>query len=257
MSQSLIFERPDDHLALIRINLPKVHNALNLAMLDQLQVHLAQLSRDDIRVLVITGTGKSFSSGADLKALQKYAPDEAHEFALEGHWFFQQLEDFPAPVLAAINGYALGGGCELACACDLRYAAASAKLGLTETTVGMVPGWGGTFRLPRYIGLSRTRELVYTGRLLEAEEARQIGLVNGVFPDETFMHDTLAVARRIAANAPIGVRLAKRLLNRRGHELKRMIGEDAAALAETVASEDQTEAIAAFLEKRKPKFHNR
>lgn len=257
MHDVLIKERPFDHTALLRLNRPESHNALDINLLQELEKQLDLLHQEDIRVLIITGAGNSFSSGADLKQIKTFDADQAREFSLAGHRVFEKLENFPCPVIAAVNGYALGGGCELACACDLRYAATSAKLGQPESRVGMVPGWGGTFRLPRYIGVAKAKELVFTGRMLTATEAAHIGLVNAVFPDDQFMEQVTVRSNAIASNAPIANRLSKKMLNRYPYEIQPLIDEESLALSHCVTTDDQTEAIDAFLEKRAPVFRNR
>jgi enoyl-CoA hydratase len=184
-------------------------------------------------------------------------PAEGQAFSRTGHALFERIEQLPYPVIAAISGHALGGGCELACACDVRYAVASARLGQPESTVGMIPGWGGTFRLPRIIGLAAAKELIFTGALIDAHEAHELGLVNRVYEEDAFEEKVLEQAKTIASNAPIANREAKRLLDRYAVDRQTMINEESLSLAYCISTEDQSEAIDAFLEKRTPSFNNR
>lgn len=257
MSEFIQQEELAEHIILLRLNRPESYNALNFELMRQFEARLKSLEDEDIRAIILTGTAKSFSSGADLKEIQQFDQNTAREFSLAGHRLFSAIEQFPAPVLAAVNGYALGGGCELACACDIRYAAESAKFGQPESRVGMIPGWGGTFRLARYVGVARAKEMIYTGRMVPADEAQATGLVNGVFDDDALLESVLDIAKKIATNAPIATRLSKKMLNRHPWDLQTLVNEEALALAHCVNTEDQTEAIQAFLEKREPKFQNK
>jgi len=257
MSNLIIEECPSKHIVILRLNRPEKYNAFNLDLLHELEKRMEKLSKKDIRVLIITGTDKSFSSGADLKEIKTFNSQEVREFSLVGHRVFQKIENFPCPVIAAVNGYALGGGCELACACDLIYAADSAKFGQPESKVGMITGWGGTFRLPRHIGVPRAKELLFTGKIITAGEASEIGLGNMVFPEDQFMDKVLDVAEQIAKNAPIANRLSKKMLNRYQSDIQSLIHEESLALSFCVFSEDQKEGIDAFLTKREPVFKNR
>lgn len=256
MSDLVYRDWPADHVARLRLNRPDVRNAINRAVLRALHAHLDALADEDVRVLILTGTDGAFSAGADLREVQAFTPAEGQAFSRAGHELFARIEQLPYPVIAAINGHALGGGCELACACDLRYAAAAARLGQPESKVGMIPGWGGTFRLPQIIGVAAAKELIFTGRLVDAADAHALGLVHRVFEADPFDAQVLEQAETIAANAPIANREAKRMLNRSAMDQQAMINEESLALARCIGTEDQTEAIAAFLEKRTPSFKN-
>lgn len=254
-AQELVVSRPEDHIALLTLNRPETRNALNVSLLERMEDAIAMLEQEtDLRVLIITGTGSSFCSGADLREIRDFDPQRSRQFSLLGHRVFNRVEQFPAPVVAAINGHALGGGCELACACDLRVATARARLGQPEARVGMITGWGATTRLPRYIGLARTKEMVFRAEVVSAEQAKQMGLVNRVFEDAVFTEEVLEYARTITRNAPIANALSKQMLNRHGVPAAH---DESLALAYTVLSEDQSEAIDAFLEKREPLFRGR
>ncbi len=256
MDASLDRDWPLDHVARLRLTRPDARNAINRTVLTAFQDHLDALADRDVRALVVTGTEGVFSAGADLNEVQALDPSAARTFSRLGNEVFAQLEAFPCPVIAAVNGYALGGGCELACACDLRYAVASARLGQPETTLGMIPGWGGTFRLPDIVGRAAAKELVLTGEPVGAPEAHEMGLVHQVFDAATFVDDVLERARSVASNAPIATREAKRLLARSPHHLRSAMNEEALALAHCVSTDDQSEAVSAFLEKREPTFRN-
>lgn len=247
----------DEYIARLRLNRPEVRNAINRAVLSEFGRHLDALKDEDVRALVITGTKDTFSVGADLREIQAMSPREGRAFSQAGNDLFARFERFPAPVIAAINGYALGGGCELACACDLRYAVASARLGQPETRVGMIPGWGGTERLPHIVGQAAAKELILTGEPVEAPRAHELGLVHEVFEDRAFAEQVLEKARTVASNAPIATREAKRLLNRSSGGRDSFANEERLALGYCMSTRDQSEAVAAFLEKRNPSFENR
>lgn len=257
MTSFLDRDWPDTHVARLRLARPDVRNALNRALLRDFHDHLDALEGETVRVLIVTGIQDAFSVGADLREIQTLTPREGRAFSQAGHNLFARIERFPVPVVAAINGYALGGGCELACACDLRYAVASATLGQPETKVGMIPGWGGTFRLPEIIGRAAAKELILTGDSVTADEARKLGLVHRVFDGATFDEQVLEQARTIASNAPRATREAKRLLNRTPSDRQTMINEESLALAACMATDDQSEGVAAFLEKRDASFEDR
>jgi enoyl-CoA hydratase len=245
------------HVVSLTLERPEVFNALSFEVLEELSELLDDLVKEDVRVLIVTGSGKSFCSGADLKEIITFSPEKARSFSLVGHKAFDKLESFPCPVIAAVNGYALGGGTELACACDLIYASDKAKFGQPEAKVGMITGWGGTFRLQERIGLSKAKELAFTGKVITAEEARGLGLLNNLFPAETFWKEVLAVAEAIALNAPIAIRLEKRMMNRGTAANARRAREEAQALFDCVETQDQKEGVGSFLEKKSPVFKNR
>jgi enoyl-CoA hydratase len=232
-------------------------NALDVQTLSELRDRLVELREDDsVRVIVLTGAGdRAFAAGADIKYMSALSVDEAKEWGGLGHKVGQLLETAPKASIAAINGFALGGGCELALACDLRYAATTAKLGQPEVNLGIFPGWGGTQRLARVCGLGVAKDLILTGRVVDADEALQIGLVNGVFEPEALMVKTRDVARTIASKGPLAVAAAKVSINHalQGDHIENLEAE-ADSFGELFSSADAKEGMAAFVEKRAPGF---
>ena len=229
-------------------------------MLEQLHERLRELAEDDAaRVLVLTGAGeKAFIAGADIKYMQGLGVLEARNWGGLGHACAGLLETMGKPTLAAINGFALGGGCELALACDLRYASRSAKLGQPEINLGIIPGWGGTQRLARAVGIGLAKELILTGRLVDAEEAQRIGLVNAVFEPDQLAEKVREIAAQLAAKSPVALAAAKEACNRALHgERDANLSYEANLFAMLFSTEDQKEGMAAFVEKREPSFRGR
>jgi enoyl-CoA hydratase len=250
----------EEGIAIITFNRPKVLNALNSALLEELSDALDEMADDEnIRVLVMTGAGeRAFVAGADIKELSGLNPLQAKQFAGKGQSVINKIVGLAAPVIAAVNGYALGGGLEIALACDFIYASESASLGLPETSLGLIPGFGGTQRLPRLIGPNLARELIYTGKMVSAIEALDMGLVNRVDEPEALMASVMKTARNMAARGRISLRAAKEAINSGldtslGTGLK--IEQDAFAIC--MASEDAREGTRAFIEKRTPAFKGR
>lgn len=246
-------------ISTLTINRPKSQNALDRATIEALARAIAEVAARKPRCLVVTGAGETaFVAGADIAAMSEMTPSEAEAFARLGQATFAALEALPLPVIAAVNGFALGGGCELALACDFIYASDKAKLGQPEVTLAIIPGFGGTQRLARRIGLGLARELIYTGRRVGSEEALRIGLVNAVVPHRELMERVLEVAGAIAAAGPGAVASAKAVINAGADRpLHEAIELEARAFGEGFKLRDQKEGMRAFLEKRKPVFEDR
>ena len=243
----------EDAVAVVTIDRQEALNALDVETLTELRDRLRELDADDaVRALVLTGAGeKAFVAGADIKYMSGLDPAAAKEWGALGHEAARLLEEMPKPTIAAINGFALGGGCELALGCDVRYAAGNARLGQPEIDLGIVPGWGGTQRLARVCGLGAAKDLILTGRTVDAEEALRIGLVDAIA--DPVLERALETARALAAKSPVALRVAKRLLNLSPGALER----EAEEFGELFASEDAKEGLAAFAEKRAPRFTGR
>lgn len=257
--ENLLLER-DGAVAILTINRPQVLNALNSSTIDQLRRAVLDLKHDaTVRVIVVTGAGeKSFVAGADINELAVQRPVQGKEHALRGQHVFDLIENLGKPVIAAINGFALGGGCELAMACTLRVAADTARIGQPEINLGIIPGYGGTQRLARLVGKGIALELLLTGRQLKADEALQIGLVNRVVPAADLMTEAKKLAAELATKAPVAMQYIIEAVNR-GLEVSFDKGQflEATLFGLVASTDDMREGTAAFLEKRKADFKGR
>ena len=242
-----------NQVALITINRPQAMNALNPATIIELSSAIAELEQQaGVHVMIITGAGeKAFVAGGDVALMRTLTPIQARDVALMAAELFQRIENSPCVVIAAINGYALGGGCELALACDLRLAAEQAKLGQPEVNLGIIPGWGGTQRLPRLIGISRAKELMFTGERISAEQALKLGLVDHVYPDDQLLDHAQALAQTIAAKPQNAIRTIKEAVNKgMSMDQDKAIHYEAEMFGMCFTTADQKEGMDAFLEKR-------
>ncbi|MGD0525681.1 MAG: enoyl-CoA hydratase-related protein [Polyangiaceae bacterium] len=253
---TILLER-DGHVAIVTLNRPDKLNALNEQLLQELGAAVAELSRDAaVRCAILTGAGeKAFAAGADIAAMSEMTATRAKQFAEMGHAIGHALETAHFPVIAAVNGFALGGGCELALACDFIYASDKAKFGQPEVNLGVIPGFGGTQRLARRVGDARARELCMTGDMVGAEEALRIGLVNTVVPHAELLAKVREVATKIAAKGPLAIAAAKRVILRGADVPLPTANElEATAFAALFGTSDQREGMKAFVEKRAAKF---
>lgn len=251
----------EGNVAIVTINRPKALNALNSETLIDINSAIDELEKDDnIYAVIVTGEGeKAFVAGADITEMKDLSTAEARRFSNLGNKVFRRLETLEKPVIAAVNGFALGGGCELSLACDIRIASEKAKFGQPEVGLGITPGFGGTQRLARIVGIGMAKEMIYTARIVKSEEALRIGLVNKVVAPEELMNEARAMVNAIAKNAPIAVKLSKTAINRGMQmDMDTATAFEAEIFGECFATEDQTEGMTAFVEKRTEKnFKNK
>jgi enoyl-CoA hydratase/3-hydroxyacyl-CoA dehydrogenase len=249
----------EDRIAIITMDRPEALNALNSKVLSDLKNIICEIEKDEeVTAVIITGEGKAFVAGADIKEMMKKNPMEARELTYLGQNVFKDLENLSKPVIAAVNGVALGGGCELALACDIIIASKKARLGFPEVGLGIHPGFGGTQRLPRLIGKSKAKQLIFTADILNAQQAERMGLVNRVVPPEMLMEKAMDIAYKISKQAPIAVRQAKSAINK-GSEMDLNTGLDyeVESVSMTFSTKDRNEGMKAFTERRKPKFEGK
>lgn len=242
-------------VGILTIDRPKALNALNSDVLKELDLAVDRIDLELVRVLIITGSGdKAFVAGADIGEMSTLTKKQGEEFGKRGNDVFLKIESLPIPVIAAVNGYALGGGCELSMCCDIRLCSENAVFGQPETGLGITPGFGGTQRLERIVGAGRAKELIFTASNIKADEAYRIGLVNHVYPKEELMDAAMKLAKKIASNAPIAVRHAKKAMNE-GIMLPidEAVEVEEELFGDCFDTHDQKEGMSAFLEKRKEK----
>ncbi|MCK8602250.1 enoyl-CoA hydratase-related protein [Desulfoferrobacter suflitae] len=254
--ENILFE-VNQGVAILTFNRPKALNALSPKTLEEVAEVLDLVKKDQgVRVLLLTGAGdKAFIAGADITEFQKMNPLEARQFAERGQEIFFQLEQLAIPVIAVVNGFALGGGCEIAMSCDFIYASDKAKFGQPEINLGIIPGFGGTQRLARLVGRAKAKELCMTAEMIDAQQAKDLGLVAKVFPAEQLMAEAGKVAAALAAKGPVALRAIKQVIDRGCDvDLKSGCALEAESFAVCFASQDAGEGVAAFLEKRKPNF---
>ena len=244
-----------DGVTVLKISAPKSLNALNSTILKEMDDFIGHLDKAT-RVLILTGDGeKSFVAGADISEMAHLNEAEGFEFGRLGAQVFRKIEILPIPVIAAVNGFALGGGCELAMSCDIRIASSKAKFGQPEVGLGIIPGFSGTYRLPKLIGQGYAKEMIYTGKVIRADEALRIGLVNAVYEPEELMDKAMEMAQMMLKNAPVAISLAKQSINE-GYDLDAdgAIGLENKLFGKCFATGDQKEGMDAFLNKRKADF---
>lgn len=256
--QNLLMKK-EGNVGILSFNRPKVLNALNTSVLQELEEAIDQVHKDeDIYVLIITGEGKAFVAGADISEMKDKTAGQGRAFGDLGSRIFRKIELMEKPVIAAVNGFALGGGCELAMSCDIRIAGEKAKFGQPEVSLGITPGFAGTQRLPRLVGVAKAKELIFTGNMVKAMEAEKIGLVNKVVPQEELMDEALKMAKKIASNGQIAVKYSKAAINRGINcDLDTAVEIEKDLFGLCFATEDQEEGMSAFLEKRTPEFVNK
>jgi enoyl-CoA hydratase len=261
MTKDEVLYTVDGGVATVTINRPMKYNALNTAVIEKLRELMKNAEEDDsVHAVVLTGAGdRAFAAGADISEFKGRDSASVRPLAENGQKLCKYIETMSKPVMAAVNGFALGGGCEIAMACDIRYASANAKFGQPEINLGIIPGFGGTVRLPRLVGLGRAKELVYTGEQIDAQEAHRIGLVNKVFADCNSLYEaTKELAKKLAQKPGMAMGAAKSSLNKAWTlPLGENLGFEVDAFCKTFDTEDMKEGVSAFLEKRKPEFEHK
>ena len=252
MYQTLRYEK-QENIGILTINRPEALNALNSTVIGDLEQAITEVEKDaELGALIITGEGRSFVAGADIGEMVNYTADDAKRFSHHGNNTMMHITRFPSPVIAAVNGFALGGGCELSMSCDIRLCADTAVFGQPEAGLGITPGFGGTQRLARLVGMGMAKQLIYTAKNIKADEALRIGLVNAVYPLEELMPAAEKMAETIAKNAPIAVRACKKAINDGMQvDIDRAVAIEEGLFGSCFETADQKEGMGAFLEKRK------
>ena len=253
--KNILVEKKDAAIV-VTINREKAMNALNRETVGELQDFISSHWNDDsFSVLIITGAGKAFVAGADITELKDSDIEGGMDLSARGNWLFKSIQNFPKPVIAAVNGFALGGGCELAMACDIRLASEKAKFGQPEVNLGLIPGYGGTQRLARLVGRGKAMQLILTGDMIRADEAYRIGLADEVYPPDELMTKALEMASTIASKSPLAIRMAKECVNRGlDMPLSNALDFEKVNFGAICGSYDKTEGCTAFLEKRRAEF---
>ncbi len=259
MQEQKIIIQKENHIATVTINEPKTLNALNSKLLEELGAAFDMLANDaEVRVIILTGAERAFVAGANIQEMSGLNYDEAKVFGAKGASVFRKIETCPQPVIAAVNGFALGGGSELAMACDIRIASEKAKFGQPEVGLGITPGFSGTQRMARLIGFAKAKELIFTGKVIAADEALAIGLVNRVVAPESLMDEVQAMAATIAKQAPIAVQKSKEAINNGWDmDIDKGIDYEVELFAQCFETEDQKNGMNAFLKKEKTEYKGR
>ena len=258
MNYSIIFYEKSENVGLITLRRPEALNALNSRFFDEMEHLLSEIGSDlNLRCLLITGEGRAFAAGADIAEMAGMLPDQATIFALKGQKVFNMIENFPVPVIAAINGFALGGGCELALSCDIRLASSKAKLGQPEVNLGLIPGYAATQRLPRLIGMGNAMYLLLSAEVINADDALKLGIVQKVYEPEMLLQEAQNLAATIAAKSPAAIRQIKKVI-RQGRNFSFTQGSNLEAdqFGKLFQTPQMIEGTRAFLEKRNPKWDN-
>ena len=256
---SLILKEISNHIAILTINRPEVLNAMNDEVVADLDTAVQSFIEDDqVGVIILTGAGeKAFVAGADIKKMQSMGPEAALEFGKAGQQMTLTIENSPKPVIAAVNGFALGGGCEISLACHIRVASETATFGQPEVLLGILPGWGGTQRLPRIVGSGFANEIITTGRMVSAVEAKSMGLVNHVVPPDGLMNKCMEIANQILNNGPNAIAQSLNCIQKRmGMSMEDGLEIEVENFSKLFATEEAKEGLSAFVEKRKPNFRN-
>lgn len=256
MYDNITFEIVKEGIGLLKIEREKAMNILSLETVKELRKFLDEDLPEEIRVLIITGSGsKAFVAGADINQMRNMDREEFHNYCRISHGNFNRLQDLKIPVIAAINGYALGGGCELAVACDIRIASDKAKIGFPETKLGIFPCWGGSQRASRLVGSGRLKELIFTGEMIDAEEALKIGLVDRVVKQDELIDEVMKIAEKISSNSSLAISYAKESINQGSEmDITSALVMEMEMGVDCFDSEDRVEGMSAFLEKREPVF---